>query len=414
MNPFDIDKWQEIFETIKKNKLRTFLTGFSVAWGIFMLIILLGSGNGLENGVRSEFEGDAVNTIWVNQGVTSEAYKGLQAGRNIQFDNEDYEIVDRNVQNIDKLSSRLSIWNNSTISYKSEYGTYDIIACHPPYGYYETVEIIEGRFLNDPDIDEFRKVVVISKLVKEALFKNETQVLGTFIKVSGVPFKVVGIFNDPGGDRDMQRVYLPISTAQRVFNFGDRIFNLCVITADSSVESSQVTADGIRSQLASKHRFNPTDQRAIQIWNNVENFKRFMDLFASIRLFVWIIGIGTIIAGIVGVSNIMMIVVKERTNEIGIRKSMGATPWSVISLILQESIMITTFAGYIGLVLGVGLLELVAPAFDQADTFFKNPEVDLSIAIGATILLIFCGALAGFVPARKAASIKPIEALRYE
>ena len=414
MNPFDIDKWQEIFETIRKNKLRTFLTGFSVAWGIFMLIILLGSGNGLENGVRKEFEGDATNTLWVNQGVTSMPYKGLPTGRNVQFTNEDYDIVDRNAPNIDKMSSRLNIWNNSTISYGNEYGTYDIIGCHPEYGYYETVELLEGRFLNDPDVDNYRKSVVISRLVKEALFKNGDGGLGTFINVSGVPFKVVGIFEDPGGDRDMQRVYIPISTAQRVFNFGDRIFNLCIITEDVTVEESKVTSDEVKNQLAVRHKFNPEDERAIQIWNNVENFKRFIDLFASIRLFVWIIGIGTIIAGIVGVSNIMMIVVKERTNEIGIRKSLGATPWSVISLILQESILITTFAGYIGLVLGVGLLELVSPMFDEADTFFKNPEVDISIAIGATLLLVFCGALAGFVPARKAASIKPIEALRYE
>jgi putative ABC transport system permease protein len=410
---FDIDKWQEIFSTMSKNKMRTFLTGFSVAWGIFMLIILLGSGNGLENGVRKEFEGDATNTIWVNQGQTSVPFKGLKAGRFIQFTNEDYDIVKGNVDGIDQISGRLTIWQNNLISYKNEYGNYDIISCHPGYGYYETVEMVEGRFINQEDINRTSKFVVISEIVRDALFKGEDP-MGKYIEVSGVPFKIVGIFTDIGGDRDMQRVYIPLTTAQKVFNQGNKIYNICITTQDVSVEESQAMVEEIRQNLAIKHKFDPTDLRAVGIWNNVEEFKRFLDLFDGIRLFIWIIGIGTIIAGIVGVSNIMMIVVKERTQEIGVRKAMGATPWSIISLVLQESILITGFAGYIGLVLGVGLLELVSPVFNEMDTFFKNPQVDFRIAISATLVLILSGAIAGFVPARKAASIKPVEALRDE
>lgn len=413
MGIFDGDKWQEIFETMKKNKLRTFLTGFSVAWGIFMLMILLGSGYGLENGVRKEFEGDATNTIWVNPGQTSVAYKGLKSGRTIQFTNEDYDIVKKDIPNIDKISSRLMVWQNNTISYKKEFGNWDIIACHPGYGYYETVDIVEGRYINEEDINDYRKTVVISTLVRDGLFKGENPI-GKFIQVSGIPFKVVGVFNDVGGDRDMQRVYIPISTAQRVYNFGDRIFNLSIVTEEIDVETSQAMTEEIRQTLAQLHRFDPEDQRAIYVRNNIEEFKRFLSLFASIRLFIWIIGIGTIIAGVVGVSNIMMIVVKERTQEIGIRKAMGATPWSVITLILMESVLITAFAGYIGLVMGVGLLELVSPMFESADTFFKNPSVDVRVAIGATVVMVVSGMLAGFVPARKAAAIRPIEALRYE
>ena len=413
MGIFDIDKWQEIFETIKKNKLRTFLTGFSVAWGIFMLIILLGSGYGLENGVRKEFEGDATNTIWVNPGQTSVPYKGMKSGRTIQFTNEDHDIVEREIPYIDKLSGRLNVWQNNTISYGNEYGGFDIIACHPGYGYYETLEIVSGRFLNDDDINEYRKVVVISTIVKNALFKEEDPI-GKFVKVSGVPFKVVGLFSDVGGDRDMQRVYVPISTAQRVFNFGDRIFNLSIVTKDIDIDESRAMADEIRQTMAQLHKFDPEDQRAVFVWNNLENYERFMKLFASIRLFIWIIGIGTIIAGVVGVSNIMMIVVKERTQEIGVRKAMGATPWSIISLILMESVLITAFAGYIGLVMGVGLLELISPMFETADTFFKNPSVDIRVALGATLVMVVSGMLAGFVPARKASSIRPIEALRFE
>jgi len=409
----DLDKWQEIFSTMKKNKLRTFLTGFSVAWGIFMLIILLGSGNGLENGVKKEFEGDATNTIWVNQGQTSIPFKGMKAGRYIQFTNEDYDIVKNNVPGIDKISGRLTIWQNNTISYKNEYGNYDIISCHPDYGYYETVDITDGRFINVADIDNHYKYAVISELVRDALFKDEDPI-GKYINVSDVPFKVVGVFNDVGGDRDMQRVYVPLSTAQMVYNQGNRIYNICIITDDVTVDESQMMVDQIRHNLAIKHKFDPVDVRAVGIWNNLEEYKRFLDLFAGIRLFIWIIGIGTIIAGIVGVSNIMMIVVKERTQEIGVRKAMGATPWSVISLILQESILITAVSGYLGLVLGVGLLEMISPVFNEMDTFFKSPEVDFTVAISATLLLVFSGAIAGFVPARKASSVKPVEALRYE
>jgi putative ABC transport system permease protein len=238
--------------------------------------------------------------------------------------------------------------------------------------------------------------------------------MGEFIQINGVPFKVVGVFTDPGGDRDMQRVYIPVTTAQRIFNFGNRVSVLCMTTKQITVEQSQQMVDDIRYTLASAHTFNPEDQRAVFIRNNIEQFKQFLTLFANIRLFIWIIGIGTIVAGVVGVSNIMMIVVKERTQEIGIRKAMGATPWSIISLVLQESVLITAFAGYIGLVMGVGLLELIKPVFESGDAFFRNPEVNLGIAGGATLILVVAGMLAGFVPARKAAKVKPIEALRYE
>ncbi len=413
MGIFDWDKWQEIFETMKKNRLRTFLTGFSVAWGIFMLIILLGSGNGLENGVRKAFEGDATNTLWINPGTTSVAYKGLKSGRFIQFTNEDYELLKREIPYIDKISGRQNVWENNTISYKKEYVNYDIIGCHPGYGYYETLEVLFGRFINDDDIKDSRKVAILSTLVRDALFKGE-EPMGKYIDVSGVPFKVVGIFTDVGGDRDMQRIYVPLSTAQKVFNFANRISTVGIVTQNIDVDQSKAMVEDVRQTLAQAHKFDPEDQRAVFVWNNLENFKQFLNLFASIRLFIWIIGIGTIIAGVVGVSNIMMIVVKERTQEIGIRKALGATPWSIISLILLESVLITSFAGYVGLVMGVGLLELISPLFANADTFFKNPEVNIGVALGATLVMIVSGMLAGFVPARKAARIQPIEALRYE
>ena len=408
---FDLDKWQEIFSTISKNKLRTFLTGFSVAWGIFMLIVLLGSGYGLENGVRMEFEDDATNTLWVNQGTTSIAYQGYKPGRRIRFTNDDYENT-KKIDDVEHISGRFTIWENNTLSYKNEFGSFDIFCTHPAYGKVESITPIKGRFLNVTDVDETRKVASIGKLVDEALFKGEDP-LGKYIKVAGIPFKVVGVFDDPGGDRDLSRVYIPISTAQMVFNRGNRLGTMSMTIGDASVERSIEMEEEIRNELSQRHHFDPKDKRAIHIWNNMENYTQFMTLFANIRLFIWVIGIGTIIAGIVGVSNIMMIVVKERTKEIGIRKSMGATPGSIISLILQESILITAFAGYIGLVLGVGLLELVSKNLPETD-YFSNPEVNISVALGATGILVLAGALAGFVPARKAASVKPVVALRDE
>ncbi len=410
---FDLDKWQEIFSTIKKNKLRTFLTGFSVAWGIFMLIILLGSGNGLENGVKAEFEGDATNTLWVNQGRTSMGYKGYKPGRNVRFTNQDYDLLNESINGIEHMTSRSNIRGGNNVSYKNEYGAFNIISIHPEYGYLEQVNILEGRFLNKIDVEKFRKVASIGIIVKNALFKDE-EAIGKYINLNGVLFKVVGVFDDPGGDRDIRRVYIPVSTGQKVFNMGNRLFSLPIVCKNVSVEESKAMEGAIRTKLSQLHHFDPEDMRAIHIFNNVENYKQFLSLFAAIRMFVWVIGIGTIIAGIVGVSNIMMIVVKDRTKEIGIRKALGATPFSIISLILQESIFITAFAGYIGLVLGVGLLELISPLFAQSDNFFRNPEVNLNIAIAATLLLVFAGSLAGFIPARKAAAVKPVEALHDE
>lgn len=408
---FDLDKWQEIISTIRKNKLRTLLTGFSVAWGIFMLIILLGSGYGLENGVKQQFTGDAVNYLSINGGITSMPYKGMRAGRFLRLTNEEKDMLGA-MQGIEKSSGRSALRSNNTLSYNNEYGTFDIFSVSPDYKYVESLIMLKGRYLNEIDYTGFRKVVVLGKIVEDALFKGEDP-LGKYIKLGGVPFKVIGSFDDPGGDRDLRRVYIPLSTAQRVFNMGNQVNSILLNLGDANVDESLQMIESIKQSLSDKLKFDPADPRALFIYNSIENYQRFMNLFANIRLFIWIIGIGTIIAGIVGVSNIMMIVVKERTKEIGIRKSLGATPWSIVSLILQESILITAFAGYIGLVLGVGLLELVA-GFLPATDYFANPEVNIQVALYATILLVFCGALAGFVPARKAAAVKPVIALKDE
>lgn len=411
---FELDKWQEIYSTVRKNKLRTFLTGFSVAWGIFMLIILLGSGSGLENGVREQFRGGAINGVWISSGKTSLKYKGLKTGRQIKFTNDDYQAIRTAVEGYERISARLFL-GNRLVSYGDEYGSFFLSPCHPDYGAIKEVDVISGRFLNQLDIRESRKVAVIGEKVKTSLFRGaDTLALGKYVKISGVLFQVVGIFRDYSrNDDEQKRIYIPITTAQRVFQGENVINQISFTTGNASAEESDVMIRKSKAVLSSRHTVDPEDRMAIEVWNKGEEVRKFRALFAGIRLFIWIIGIGTIIAGIVGVSNIMMIVVKERTKEIGIRKSLGATPWSIVALIMQEAVVITSFAGYIGLVLGVGLLELISKNMPPSE-FFRNPGADFSIAVSATVLLVFAGAVAGFFPAMKAARVKPVEALRDE
>ncbi len=390
------------------------MTGFSVAWGIFMLIVLLGSGNGLENGVREQFRGGAINGIWLSGGTTSMEYKGLKTGRDVNFTDEDYDLLKNTISGYDHISARLFM-GQQLVSYKNEYGTFFLSPSHADYGEIKEIEIISGRFINNLDTKEFRKVAVIGEKVKATLFKGQdTIAIGKYINIRGVLFRVVGLFRDfSRNDNEQLRIYIPITTAQRIF-YGNNVINqIAFTTGDATLEESAKLAEQSRNFMARRHSFDPEDKMAIDVSNKSEDVARVMSLFTGIRIFVWIIGIGTIIAGVVGVSNIMLIAVKERTKEIGIRKALGATPGSVTALILQEAILITAFAGYIGLVLGVGLLELVKSNMPPSD-FFLNPEANFMIAIGATLLLVIAGALAGLVPARKAAAIRPIEALRDE
>lgn len=417
---FDIDKWQEILATIKKNKMRTFLTGFSVAWGIFMLMILLGSGNGLSNGVANNFMNDAVNAMWIWTGETTIPYQGMKSGRSIQFHNEDFELV-KKVQGVGESSGRYFL-GNTRYSFGKESGEYTTITCHPELRDVENLILEEGRFINKIDILQNRKVVVLGSDIKTALFKD-TIALGEYVNVNNVPFKVIGICTEPGSTRN-RNAYMPVSTAQMIFNGSNRLHNLALTIDAKTLEESQAIEEQLRNTLGKKLKFDPKDESAVGIYNKLENYIQTMKIFQAIKIFIWIIGIGTLIAGIVGVSNIMLIVVKERTKEIGIRKAIGASPASVIGLILIESIMITTLAGYIGLVLGTGLMEMInyfmvqasagVPASDEDQTLFLNPTVDFGIAVSATLLLIIAGAIAGYIPAKRAASIKPIVALRDE
>jgi putative ABC transport system permease protein len=409
----DRDTWREILDVVARNKLRTALTGFAVAWGIFMLVVLLGSGNGLAHGIEYQFRDDALNSIWIRSGQTSTPYKGLQPGRQVQFVNADYDEVTGRVRGVEHSTARYMIFGNQKVVYGKETGSFNIRSVHPGHAVVENTKVVEGRYVNRLDVEGFRKSAVIGVLVKQTLFGDEPA-LGKEIRINGIAFQVVGVFDDEGSDQERELIYLPISTAQRAFGGKNNISHIIYTTGRADLPRTEAMADQSRDILAANHVFDPEDRRAIFVNNNVENFARFLALNAAIRMFVWMVGIGTLIAGVVGVSNIMLVAVKERTREIGIRKAVGATPGSIVGLILQESVLITAVAGYLGLVAGIALLEVVARVLPAESEFFKNPEVDLKTAVSATVLLVVAGTIAGYFPARRAAAVEPVVALRDE
>ncbi len=400
----------EILATMSKNKLRTVLTGLSVSWGIFMLVILLGAGNGLLNGISDQFKDDALNSIWIRTDITSMAYKGMNAGRRIEMKNEDFDHVKNNFNEVERITARFASWS-VPVKFKNEFGNYSYRGVHPDHQYLENSMMVHGRYINDEDIKESRKVAVVGQALVNELCKGENPI-GQNIEISGVVYKVVGIFKDDGNEREERVLYMPISTAQRVYGGGRTVSNIMFTTGDISLEESRIIADKVRLDFAKRHQFSPEDTRAISVRNLLENFQEVTNILGGVAIFTWFIGIMTIIAGIVGVSNIMFIVVKERTKEIGIRKALGATPNSIVYMVLIEALFVTGVFGCLGLVAGIMLLEGIGPNI-QSD-MFANPEVDLRIAFLTTLVLIIAGGIAGYFPARKAASIRPIEALRDE
>ncbi|MCG2417761.1 ABC transporter permease [Aequorivita sp. F47161] len=413
---FSLERWQEIFEAIGKNKLRTFLTGLSVASGIFILVILLAIGQGMSNGVAKEFENDATNRISVWTNVTSVEYKGMNPGRRIEMDNRDYNMaVKKNSDKIELKSGVYSRWGQLT-TYKKESGSYRVEGVGGDYQFLENETLVAGRYINQNDLNYFEKNAVIGHQVFLDLFKGKNAI-GEYIDIGGIKFKVVGVYTDPGGEREETRVFIPLTTAQRVYNAGDKLRSIAFTLQKhdkykDALAASEAFSAELEADLKAKHTIAPEDNRAVNVNNTLENAKRFYDLNNMIRWFFWGVGICTIIAGVVGVSNIMLIIVKERTKEIGIRKAIGAEPWSIIGMILHESIFVTAIAGFVGLIFSLILLQLVGP-FIEMD-YIRNPSVDFSVAITTVIILVVAGAIAGFFPAYRAANIKPIDALRDE
>ncbi len=349
-------------------------------------------------------------------GTTTKEYKGLNPGRFIQLKNEDFDLISTNYQDYIEYETPIySIWGGA-VSYKDQSGNYRVEGAYPDQQFIENETMVEGRFISQSDLMQSSKVAVIGHQMKLDLFKDADPI-GAQIDIQGINFIVVGVYSDPGGNREENRIFVPLNTAQKVFNAQDRLRSLAYTVEmsddfDQAVALSAAMTQSIDQDLRQKYSVAPDDQSAVRVNNTLEEAKKIYGLIDTIRAVFWFIGIGTIIAGIVGVSNIMLIVVKERTKEIGIRKALGALPWSIIGMILQEAIFITAFAGFVGLFLGVGLLELVGPMIDSA--FIKYPQVDFGTAMTTVFVLIAAGTLAGFIPAQRAAHIRPIEALRDE
>jgi putative ABC transport system permease protein len=414
---FSFDRWMEVFDTIRRNKLRTTLTCISVAWGIFVMVVLLGLGNGLNEGLRFTFRREATNGIWITANRTSIPWAGYDVGRRFMFDNRDYDRA-KDVKGIDHLNSQYFIrggqFGGGEMQTKrgTKANMFGINAVRPEAIFLVSNDIIAGRFLDMADMIYKRKSAVIGKPIVDFLFTPDENPIGQWIVVAGVPFQVVGVFTDPGGEEQQRQLYIPLSTAQLAFKGADHINMLSFTVGDANAAEAKVITDAVIAQLAERHKFSPDDKQAVRVHNNVEGFERFSKIFIIISIFVVIIGLGTLAAGVVGVSNIMMIAVKERTKEIGVRKALGATPASIIMMITQEAVFLTSIAGLLGLAGGVGLLALIDSA--GASEIIKNPSINLRTGAEATIFLIMAGALAGYFPARAAARVNPVHTLRDE
>lgn len=416
-----IDLWQEIYGTVRRNKLRTVLTGCAVAWGIFILIVLLGAGNGLLNAQTEQMSSLAMNSMQIGAGWTSKPYDGLKQGRRIQLNNGDLEISSRMKEHVITAGAIL-YQGNTNISFGAEYINESLRGVHPNYLEINRPKIVEGRFINALDIQESRKVAVIHKLSAEILFKQPEQALGKMLNIGGIMYQVIGIYQDLGNSYE-RSVFLPFSTLQLIYNKGDKLHNILLSIKDlNTEEENQAFEADYRAAIGAHQRFDKEDYSAIWIWNRFTQMLQMNEGSNYIRMAIWIIGLFTLLSGVVGVSNIMLITVKERTREFGIRKALGATPLSILQLVIAESIAITALFGYLGMLAGIGVTEymnIVAGrqvtdmGFGQATTFL-NPTVDIGVAIKATVTLIVAGTLAGLFPALKAVRTRPIKALRAE
>ncbi len=405
-----IDAWRDILEDLARHGFRTVLTAVSVGWGVMMLVLLQGFGVGLENNVEHEFRDDAVNSIWVYRGEASMPYKGHAVGRSISLDMGDYAAVRDVIPGVEYISARFYLWGDFTIAYGDRASAFSVRSCHPDHLFIEKTIIEKGRFLNELDIQDKRKVVVIGDEVERFLFRGKDP-LGEFIDIKGIRYRVVGVFRDEGSEGEAQQVYIPITTAQAAYGGGDRIHQLMFTIGDADLETSMAIEEQLRALLAERKRFDVRDQRAVRIRNNVERFQEFMAVFEYIRSFLWMVGLGTLGAGIVSVSNIMLVSVRERTAEIGLRKALGASPASLVGRIVAESLLLTSVSGYAGLVAGVAALELASGLLGD-NAYVREPQVDLGVALVATGIIVVAGGLAGFFPALRAAAINPVDALR--
>ena len=407
---FDLDRWREIFQSINKNKLRSVMSGFTVAFAILLFTLLFGIVSGLKNTFEGAFVDDAANSMIVRVWKTTKPFKGLQSNRRIQLKNPDYEYLeDKYDSKIDLMTAR--IFKNFSISYDNKQDNYSVTAVHPDHQFLEKTIIDEGRYINQLDINESSKVIVIGRLIKSDLF-GEKPALGKRVNVGGISYKVIGIFSDDGGDNEERVAYIPVTTAQKLYGNNDYLSQIRIgYNQDLNLDEAIAFGNLIERDMRSKLDIHPDDQSALSVRNMAEGRKG-VDVFMIALFFIVVfIGSGTLIAGIIGISNIMIFVIKERTKEFGIRKALGAKPSSIVGMVVQESVLITTIAGYLGLTLGTYILSLIGNSLEK-DYFIKDPSVSQGLVIGATFVLIISGLIAALVPARKASKIKPVVALR--
>ncbi|MBK8498740.1 MAG: ABC transporter permease [Flavobacteriales bacterium] len=415
---FDRERWNEVIMTLRRNKLRSALTMLGVAWGIFMLVVMLGMGNGLKHAVMDGFNGFASNCAFIWTMPTTKPYGGFQNGRRFNFDNEDTRIIRENIEGLELCSPELQLggWQGgNNVNYKSKTAAFSIYGAEPEVIQVEAVIVKQGRFLNRQDLNEERKICVVGKEVVNLLFEKEDP-MGKYLRINGVYFKVVGVMAKKGsaqmGDNPDAKIYVPFTTFQKAFNSLNTVhwFN---IVAKPGVEVANVEKE-VKLLMARKHRIDPTDDNAFGSFNLQEIYIMMNMLFVVIAAVSWFVGICSLIAGVIGIGNIMLISIKERTKEIGIRRSIGASPRAITGQIMQEALTLILIAGYFGLLAAVGVLEGTRALVGDGSDFFKNPGVDLSVALVAFAVLIVSGLFAGYLPARRALAIKAVDALRAE
>jgi putative ABC transport system permease protein len=418
MSLFDADHAREIWDALRGNKFRTFLTAFGVFWGIFLLMVMMGSGNGLERGALQEFTGGATNSVFVWGQRTSKPYRGLPVGRGMQITNEDLPALRAQVPEAEVIAPRNQLGGfggGNNVGRGTKSGGFSVMGDHPEIAAIQSIPLEQGRFLNRLDIEEKRKVAVIGTRVREVLFDRDENPIAKEIRIGGVYFMVVGVFRSTrsgsDADRDAQTVYVPFTTFQQAFNFGNRVGWLAIKSRDD-VPASAVEA-GTLAVLRERHGVAPDDSRAFGSFNLEEEYRKFKGVFLGIRTLIWIVGTGTLAAGVIGVSNIMLVIVRERTHEIGIRRAVGATPLSITSQIVLEAVLLTAGAGYIGLIAGMLGMDAVAGLVASSPSqFFKDPGVEVATAFKAIGILAVSGVVAGLMPAWRALRISTVEALR--
>jgi putative ABC transport system permease protein len=420
---FDREKWNEILEALTANTFRTVLTAFGVFWGIFILVILLAASNGLENGVKKGFDGIATNTMFMwTQGV-SKAYKGLPKNRQFEFRNNDVDALKQKFPDLLYVSPRnqLGDFNGvSNVIRGTKTGAYTIYGDYPELIKQEQMEIVKGRFVNQQDILSRRKVTIIGNGVIAELYKNGEEVLGSYIKINGVNFMVVGVYKSKGNNNGnaesaQKNIFIPFTTFQQAFNFGDRVGWMALTAKDDA--SITDLKPGIMAFMKERHTIHPDDERAVGNFDLFQEFKKVQDLFMVLKFIAYFVGTLVLLSGIIGISNIMLIVVKERTNEIGIRRALGATPGAIRSQILLEAIFLTIIAGMFGIAVAtgiLGILNMILATMPSEGMMFINPSVDLTVVFIALLILVGSGLLAGFIPAQTAINVKPVDALRTE